>query len=210
MELLNALQWRYATKKMNGAPVPQEKVDYILRAAQLAPTSAGLQPYEIIVITNPELKKQILPIAFNQEQIVDCSHLLVFAAWHNYTEERMNGVFRQIAAERSMPDGAIDDFKNRVSQIYLPRTEEVNFVHTARQAYIGFGMAIAAAAEMRVDATPMEGFIGEGLDNLLGLDKRGLKSVTLLPLGYRSAEGDWLVDLKKVRKPLEQFVTEMA
>lgn len=208
MELLNALQWRYAVKKMNGKPVAQADVDKIVEAARLAPTSAGIQPFEVIVISNPELKKQILPLANNQQQMVDSSHILVFAAWDNYTKERIDDYIAHTESERGMPDGGMADFKNILLTHFVARDAEANFVHTARQAYIGFGMAIAAAAELKVDATPMEGFNGPELDKLLGLDKKGLKSVTILPVGHRDPENDWLVNLKKVRKPKEQFVTE--
>lgn len=208
MELLNALQWRYAVKKMNGKPVAQADVDKIVEAARLAPTSAGIQPFEVIVISNPELKKQILPLANNQQQMIDSSHILVFAAWDNYTKERIDDYIAHIESERGMPDGGMADFKNILVTNFVARNAEANFVHTARQAYIGFGIAIAAAAELKVDATPMEGFNGPELDKLLGLDKKGLKSVTILPLGHRDPENDWLVNLKKVRKPKEQFVTE--
>lgn len=209
MELLNALNWRYATKKMNGQKVDQAIVDAILEAARLAPTSSGLQPYEVIAITNPELKNKIQQIAMGQAQIVDCSHLLVFAAWDNYTKERINHRFDFTLTERGLPANAMDDYKNRLIGIYTPREAETNFQHAARQAYIGFGMAIAAAAELKVDATPMEGFDNAALDELLGLHEKGLKSVTLLPIGYRDAENDWLVNQKKVRVAKENFVTEL-
>jgi nitroreductase/dihydropteridine reductase len=208
MELLNALEWRYAVKKMNGKPVAQADVDAIVEAARLAPTSAGIQPFEVIVVSNPELKQQILPLANNQQQMVDSSHILVFAAWDEYTKERIDAYITQVETERGMPDGGMADFKNILLTHFVAKDAEANFVHTARQAYIGFGMAIAAAAELKVDATPMEGFNGPELDKLLGLDKKGLKSVTILPLGHRDAENDWLVNLKKVRKPKAQFVTE--
>jgi len=94
--------------------------------------------------------------------------------------------------------------------MYLPRTAEENFVHTARQAYIAFAFAIAEAASLKVDATPMEGFINEELDELLNLKEKGLKSVTILPIGYRDEANDWLVNLKKVRHPKEKFITEIA
>lgn len=209
MELLNALQWRYAVKKMNGKSVAQADVDAIVEAARLAPTSAGIQPFEVIVVSNPELKKQILPLANNQQQMVDGSHILVFAAWDNYTKERIEDYISHTESERGMPAGAMNDFKAMLINNFTSRDADANFVHTARQAYIGFGMAIAAAAELKVDATPMEGFNGPELDKLLGLDKKGLKSVTILPLGHRDPENDWLVNLKKVRKPKEQFVTEL-
>lgn len=209
MSLIDALNWRYATKKMNGNAVPQDKVDQILEAARLAPTSSGLQPYEVIVVTNPELKKQLLPYSFNQSQIVDSSHLLVFAAWDNYTEERIKEVFTNMHKERGTPEESTADYLNTLLGMYIPRPAEVNFQHAARQAYIGFGIAIAEAALLKVDATPMEGFDSAKYDEILGLTARGLKSVTILPLGYRDEAGDWLANLKKVRKSKSDFITEV-
>jgi nitroreductase/dihydropteridine reductase len=208
MSLIEALNWRYATKKMNGQAVPQEKVDQILEAARLAPTSSGLQPYKIIVITNPELKQTLLPHSFNQAQIVDSSHLLVFAAWDNYTEERINEVFARTHKERGTPPESTTDYVKMLISNYVPRTEEVNFNHAARQAYIGFGIALAEAALLKVDATPMEGFDNAKYDEILGLRELGLKSVTVLPLGYRDEAGDWLAGLKKVRQSTSEFVIE--
>jgi nitroreductase/dihydropteridine reductase len=208
MKLLDALNWRYATKKMNGKKVPQEKVDQILEAARLAPTSSGLQPYQVIVISNPELKQQLLPHAKNQSQVVDSSHLLIFAAWDTYTEERIRKVFAHSNKERGLPASATADFEQMLIDLYVPKTAEENFQHAARQAYIGFGMAIAQAALLEVDASPMEGFYGPQIDEVLNLKERGLRSVTLLPLGYRDETGDWLVNLKKVRTPAEDFFIE--
>ncbi|UKT62953.1 nitroreductase family protein [Pedobacter mucosus] len=208
MSLIDALNWRYAVKKMNGQPAEQAKVDQIIKAAQLAPTSSGLQPFKVIVVTNQELKEKILPIAFNQSQIVDSSHLLIFAAQENYTEEGIDAVFDRMNTERGLPLDTTDAYKAQLKGMILSKSAEENFNHAARQAYIGLGMAIAEAALLKVDTTPMEGFNGSALDELLGLDKLGLKSVTLLPLGNRDEEGDWLSKLKKVRKPLEEFVIE--
>lgn len=209
MSLINALNWRYATKKMNGQAVPQDKVDQIIEAASLAPTSSGLQPYKIIVVTDPALKAKILPLANQQSQIIDSSHLLIFAAWDNYTAERIDNVFEHANKERGLPLSTTADYQNTLRNLYLPRPAQTNFEHAARQAYIGFGMAIAAAALLQVDATPMEGFDNQSIDELLGLPEQGLRSVTLLPLGYRDEAGDWLVNMKKVRKPKSEFITEL-
>lgn len=206
MSLIEDLQWRYATKKMSGRAVDQEKVDQIVEAARLAPTSSGLHPFKIIEISNPELKKKIQPIAFNQSQIVDSSHLLVFAAYDEYTKERVDAPFKQQEIERGLPAGFADDYKNGLFAKLQTQSKDQHFEHAARQAYIGFGLAIAAAAELKVDATPMEGFINQQLDELLGLEKLGLRSVTILALGYRDEENDWLLNLKKVRVQKEDFV----
>lgn len=206
MSLIEALNWRYATKKMNGQPVPEEKVDQILEAARLAPTSSGLQPVKVIVVTDPALKQELFPHAFNQSQILDSSHLLVFAAWDNYTDERIDEVFSRTNGERNIPSAATADYVASLKNNFLPREAQVNFEHAARQAYIAFGAAIAQAALLKVDATPMEGFNNEKFDEILKLKEQGLKSVTLLPLGYRDEANDWLVGLKKVRQPKESFL----
>lgn len=210
MSLIEALNWRYATKKMNGEKVPQDKVDLILAAAHLAPTSSGLQPFKIIVVTNPELKEKIKAVAYGQTQITDSSHLLIFAAWDNYTEEKIRATFANANRERGLPDdSATSDYVNNLVGLYTSKSAEENFNHAARQAYIGFGVAIAQAATLNVDATPMEGFEPAKLDELLNLKELGLRSTTLLPLGYRDVTGDWLVNLKKVRTPLSDFIIEL-
>ncbi|MEY4346052.1 MAG: putative nitroreductase YfkO [Pseudomonadota bacterium] len=209
-DLLKKLEWRYATKKMNPAKsVPQEKVERILEAARLAPTSSGLQPFEIIVITNKDVREQIKPKAWGQNQITDGSHLLVFAAWDNYTPERINAMFDMTNAQRGGTNEGWENYRKLLLSTYPPRDAQVNFEHAARQAYIGLGAALIAAAFEEVDATPMEGFDPKALDDILNLNARGLRSVAIVPLGYREESGDWLVNLKKVRRPREQFITEV-
>ena len=206
--LLNKLQWRYAAKKMNPSKaVPQEKVERILEAARLAPTSSGLQPFEIIVVTDPAVRAKIQPIAWNQAQITDGSHLLVFAAWDNYTADRINMMFDLTNDQRGFKNEGWENYRQMLLSSYPQRDAEVNHQHAARQAYIGMSAALIAAAFEEVDSTPMEGFDPNALDEILGLRARGLRSVAILPLGYRADEGDWLVNLKKVRRPREQFVT---
>ncbi|NEX47884.1 NAD(P)H-dependent oxidoreductase [Pseudotabrizicola algicola] len=205
------LNWRYATKKMDPSkPVTQDKVDRILEAIQLAPTSSGLQPFEVIVVTNPDVKAQLRDVAYGQAQVTDGSHVLVFAAWDNYTEARIDAVVDQLVAERGIPREAVSGYYDNLKSMVLPRSAEVNFEHAARQAYIAFGIGLTAAAFEEVDSTPMEGFDAAKVDEILGLRARGLRSVTLLPLGYRAADGDWLLGMKKVRKPMAELVSEVA
>ena len=208
--LIDKLNWRYAAKKMDPTKVvEQEKLDRILEATRLTATSSGLQPYELFVVTNKELREQIVPHAWNQTQIIDGSHLLVFAAWDNYTEDRINEMFDLVNEERGFVNQGWEDYRQMILGAYPPRDAEVNYQHAARQAYIGLGTALIAAAEEGVDCTPMEGFDPEKVDDILGLKERGLRSVILLPLGYRAEEGDWLKDLKKIRRSTENFITEM-
>ncbi|NIG56227.1 NAD(P)H-dependent oxidoreductase [Chitinophaga sp. Cy-1792] len=210
MSLIEHLNWRYATKSYDPTKkVSEENVTKIVEAARLAPTSSGLQQFRILVITNQELKEKIVPLAWGQEIVADCSHLLVFAAWDNYTEERIDTVYDRTTDERGLPRGRFSSYTDKIKGMYLPQEAHTNFIHTARQSYIGFGLAIAQAAELKVDATPMEGFDNDALDALLDLRSHGLRSVTMLPLGYRKEDTDWLVNMKKVRIPSTEFVIEL-
>lgn len=209
--LLEKLNWRYATKKMDSSKtVAADKIERIIEAARLAPTSSGLQPFQVIAVTNPEVRAQLRAAAFDQSQLTDGSAVLVFAAWDNYTAERIDHMLALTVAERGGSSDTLSAYYERLKGTYVPRDAQTNFEHAARQAYIGFGMSIAQAAFEGVDATPMEGFDPAKFDEILGLKAQGLRSVCILPLGYRADEGDWLLGLKKVRRATENFVTELA
>jgi nitroreductase/dihydropteridine reductase len=207
MELLDKLKWRYAAKAMNGQKVSEDKINNILEAASLAPTSSGLQPFVIMVVTNQEIKEKIRAIGWNQSVITDCSHLLVFAAWDTYTAERINKMFDLTNEARGFVNEGWENYRQMLLNSYPQKDAEVNFQHAARQAYIAFSQAIAAAAFEGVDSTPIEGFDPDALDEILNLREKGLRSCVILPLGYRDAENDWLVNLTKVRKSREDLVT---
>jgi nitroreductase len=189
--------------------VSQEKIDAIVEAIRMAPTSSGLQPFELLVITNRDLRKKIAAVANDQAQIIDGSHLLVFAAWDDYTAERIDEVVQlNVDARGDFP--MLRAYYNNLKATYLPRDPEVNYAHAARQTYIALGIALVAAAEQEVDSTPMEGFDPGAVDKILKLTERGLRSVVLMPVGYRDQGGDWLLPMPKVRKPLHAIVTELA
>jgi nitroreductase len=209
MNVVERMQWRYAVKAMNGEKVSDEKIERILEAIRLSPSSSGLQPYELLVVTNAELKSQLKVAAHNQSQVEDCSHLLVFAAWDTYTADRVNAWFDLVNEERNMKSEGWENYRNSILNSYVPRAAEVNFEHASKQAYIALGIAMLAAAMEEVDCTPMEGFIPAEVDRILGLESKGLKSVLLLPLGYRNPEKDYLINAKKVRKAMNDFVHEV-
>jgi nitroreductase len=210
MNLIENLQWRYATKKMDASKaVPQDKVERILEATRLTATSSGLQPYEVVLVTNKDVREKIKAIAWNQGQITDGSHLLVFAAWDDYTADRINQMFDLTNEIRGTKNEGWENYRQMLLKTYPQRGAEVNFQHAAKQAYIGLGTALIAAANEEVDSTPMEGFDADALDAILDLRARGLRSVAILPLGYREPDQDWLVNLQKVRRPRGQFVTEL-
>ncbi|WP_338814844.1 nitroreductase family protein [Bernardetia sp. Wsw4-3y2] len=207
MELLDRLNWRYAAKAMNGEKVPQAKIDNIIEAISLAPTSSGLQPFEVFVITNQEIKDKIKSVAWNQSVVSDCSHLFVFAAWDTYTADRINKMFDLVNEVRGFKNEGWENYRQMLLSSYPQKDAEENFQHAARQAYIAFTEALTACAFEEVDCTPMEGFDPNAVDEILGLKEKGLRSCVLLPVGYRKTENDWLVNLKKVRKPKKDLVT---
>jgi nitroreductase / dihydropteridine reductase len=206
MELIENLNWRYAVKRMTGAKVSQQKVDAILEAARLSASSAGMQPYKIIVIENDDVKRQLQPLAFNQPQITEASHLLVFAAFENITAKDIDDFISLQASVKKVAPESLGVFKDRLVTSLLPKTADENFNWSAKQAYIALGTALIAAANEAVDTTPMEGFDPAAFDEYLGLKAMGLKSVAILALGYRDEANDFLAKAPKVRKPLKELV----
>jgi nitroreductase len=205
MELLKSLEWRYATKKMNGEKVPQDKLERILEATRLAPSSYGLTPYNVIVVEDQELKQQLQGAAYGQTQLVDSSAVLVFATWDDITNESVNIYIQETARQRGIGAEMLDEFSGMIKGTIATMTQEQKISWAQRQAYIGLGVALVAAATEEVDSTPMEGFSPTSVDNILGLGELGLKSVALLPLGYRDSENDYLASLKKVRWDNSKF-----
>lgn len=209
-DLIEKLNWRYATKKYNPSKiVAEDKLNRILEAIRLAPTSSGLQPFDVFVVKNPELRDKIRAVGWNQSGISEASHLLVFAAWDNITEERIDMMFDLVNQERGFINEGWEAYRKQLKGIVAARGDQANADAAARQAYIGLGIAMVAAAEEGIDSTPMEGFNPEAVDEILGLRERNLRSVVILPLGYRETEGDWLVNLKKVRRSRDNFVYEV-
>lgn len=205
MNLLEQLNWRYATKRMTGEKVPQDKINTILEAIRLSASSNGLQPYRVVVVESEELKQKIHATACPQPQVLECSHLLVFAAWEKITEAEVDAFIQFTAAERGISPDNLQGWANSIKGLIKTRTPEENFQWLAKQAYIGLGTGITAAALEAVDATPMEGFSPAAMDEVLGLPEKGLRSVVLLAVGYRNAELDQLAGAKKVRRPKEDF-----
>ena len=205
MELLESLQWRYATKKMNGEKVPKDKLERILEATRLAPSSYGLTPYKVIVVEDQELKQQLQPACYGQPQITDSSAVLVFATWDKITEDNVDEYINEIAKQRGVSVDTLGEFSSLVKSTVNGLTDEEKITWAQKQTYIGLGFALVAAATEGVDSTPMEGFIPQSVDEVLGLKEVGLKSSVVLTLGYRDAENDYLAPLKKVRWENDNF-----
>ncbi len=209
MSLIENLKWRHAVKAYNPSEkVSQENIDKIVEAARLAPTSSGLQPFKILVVENQDLKDQLSEGALNPECMREASHIIIFAAWDRYTAERIDKVYDFTTDERELPRGRFGSYTDKLKSIYLEEEAEKNFAHTARQTYIALGSALAQAAELKVDSTPVEGFDNAVIDKVLELEKHGLKSVSLMYVGVSDPSRDWIAPMKKVRVPKEEFVLE--
>jgi len=205
MELLKSLEWRYATKKMNGEKIPQDKLERILEATRLAPSSYGLTPYNVIVVEDQKLKEELQGACYGQTQLSESSAVLVFATWDEVTEHSVENYINEIAKQREIPVESLNGLQDMMNGSLTNMTHEQKISWAQRQAYIGLGFALTAAAIEEVDSTPMEGFVPESVDTVLGLQELGLKSVVVLPLGYRDTENDYLSTLKKVRWDNDKF-----
>ncbi|MBP4142763.1 nitroreductase family protein [Flavobacterium sp. P4023] len=209
MALLEDLNWRHAVKAYDATKkVSKENIDKIVEAARLAPTSSGLQPFKVLVVENQELKEKLVKGALNPECMRDCSHVVIFAAWDRYTEDRIDNVYDYTTDERGLERGRFGSYTDMLKKIYLNQPAEENFAHIARQTYIALGLALAQAAELKVDSTPVEGFDNNVIDEILELEKLGLKSVSLMYVGYANTPLDWIAPMKKVRTPKEDFLIE--
>ncbi len=209
MSLIEDLNWRHAVKAYDPTKkVSEEDIDKIIEAARLAPTSSGLQPFQLIVVSDQAIKEQLVPGSLNPECMRNCSHVLVFAAWDRYTADRIDEIYDLTTDLRGLPRGRFSSYTDKIKDIYLNESAEENHAHIARQTYIALGMALAQAAELRIDSTPIEGFDNTVVDEVLDLKSEGLKSVSLLYVGYADAEKDWLKTMAKVRQPNEKFVVK--
>jgi nitroreductase len=203
--LLNALEWRYATKKMNGEKIPQDKLDTILKATKLAPSSYGLTPYHVIVVEDQSLKEQLQGACYGQTQLVDSSCVLVFATWDDITDSSVDTYMNEVASQREIPVESLNEFSNMIKGTISSMNNEQKITWAQKQAYIGLGFALSMAAYEGIDCTPMEGFNSSEVDRILNLQDNGLRSAVVLPLGYRDSENDYLTNLKKVRRDDELF-----
>lgn len=203
---IEKLNWRYATKRMNNTPVAEDKLNRIVEAIQLAPTSLGLQPFKLLVIKDAATRAKIAPAIYNQPQITEGAAVLVFAVWENAGLKEVDAYINQIAAERNMPLEALADFKGMIVGAIDGKTPAELQLWFAKQAYIALGFGLVAAALEGVDTTPMEGFDPAALDLALGLNEKGLKSAVVLAVGNRDEANDYLVNAKKVRRPQSELV----
>ena len=206
MSLLDSLKWRYAVKKMNGTKIPAEKLNTIIEATRLAPSGFGLTPYSIIVVEDEDTRKKLLPAFYNQAQVVDGSAVIVFAAWNTISEKEIEQYMQEIAEERGVAVDTLKDFSGAINGSFKNKTPEQARVWADKQAYLALGFTLIAAAAEEIDATPMEGFKPDAVDEILGLSALGLHSAVAVTLGYRDAANDYLSGAKKVRRASDKLI----
>jgi nitroreductase len=200
--------WRYATKKFDATKkITTKDFATLKEAMRLSTSSYGLQPYKIIIVENPELRAQIKPAAWGQSQIVDASHIVVFANELNYGEEGINDYFENVSQTREVSVESMKGYMDFMKAAVTKLSDDETNIWTAKQTYLALGNLMNAAAELRIDVTPMEGFVPEQVNEILGLNKLGLNATLIATLGYRHEE-DATQYFKKVRKSNEElFIT---
>tara|TARA_B100000378_G_scaffold249863_1_gene223514 strand:- start:159 stop:794 length:636 start_codon:yes stop_codon:yes gene_type:complete len=209
MSSLNSLQWRYATKKFDASKqLSPEQIDILKQCFNLTATSYGLQPLQLVVIKHKELQEQLLPHSFQQQQIVTASHLLVICIEKNIDAEFINRYFKLTKNIRNTPEEILKPFREFLLKDFGAKPQQELEQWAINQAYLALGNLLTVCAEEKIDACPMEGFDAEKYDEILKLKEKNLKSVLILPVGYR-AEDDIFADFEKVRRPLKETVIEI-
>lgn len=204
-EHLEALNWRYATKKFDASKhLTEAQLAHLLEAVRLSPSSYGLQPYRILVISDPEVRQQIQAASWNQRQVTEASHLLVFAHRTDFGPELIDSYLEAVAETRGTGLEALAGYGDFMKSKLLGLAPEQKATWTARQAYIALGTLLSAAAEFQIDVCPMEGFEPSRVNQILGLDAQHLSAVVMAPIGFRSAEDPTQLN-QKVRRSHESL-----
>jgi nitroreductase len=200
--------WRYATKKFDATKkVTTADLDLLKEAIRLSSSSYGLQPYKVIVVENEALRKAIQPVAWGQSQVVDASHLIVFANETNFGEAGINQYMQNMTTTRGIAMDSVQGYADFMKMKITALPEEDRNTWTSKQTYLALANLLNAAAEMKIDVTPMEGFEPEKVNEILGLSALGLHATLLATVGYRHEE-DATQHYKKVRKSNEElFIT---
>jgi len=207
-QFIESQNWRYATKKFDATQkISSSDLDILKEAVRLTASSLGLQPYKVLIVENPDLRAQLQVAAFGQTQVVDASHLFVFASEYQVGETEIDSYMATISATRGINEEALAGFRTMVVNSVTKMDEITKENWTAKQVYLALGNLLNAAADLRIDATPMEGFNPSAVNNILGLQEKGLHAVALAALGYRHVD-DKQQHLIKVRKSqTELFIT---
>ena len=209
MDIIKSLQWRYAVKKFdNKKTLTKEQINTLKEVFNLTATSYGLQPIKLVIIQNKEIQKSLVTHSWNQAQVAQASHLLVFCIPEKYTKDEIKNYFELVKKVRNTPDEILNPFKDFLTEDISKKSQEELFHWNKNQAYLAMGNLLTVCANEKIDSCPMEGFSPEKYDEVLDLKKHNLTSVLVLPIGFR-AEDCYMKDLKKVRKDINDVVIEI-
>lgn len=209
MSIINNLKWRYATKKFDPAKTLSDKQLLILKEAfNLTALSYGLQTLKLVVVEDKSVREKLVAVSYGQRQVVDSSHLLVLCIQNEIDDKDVDQHFDKVKALRNTPDNILEPFKSQMKSTIEKMPAEKKSIWATRQAYIALGNLMTVCAVEKIDSCPMEGFIPAEMDKALELDKHGLSSVLLLPVGFRASD-DMFADFKKVRKSLAETIIEL-
>ncbi len=209
MNTLDSLKWRYATKKFDtNKQLTESQINTLKEAFNLTATSYGLQPISLVIIKNKDIQKQLVAHSWNQEQVVQASHLLVICIPKEYTKKEVENYFKLVKEIRNTPEKIINPFKEFLIEDISKKTQEELFLWNKNQAYLALGNLLTVCALEKIDSCPMEGFTPEKYDEILDLKKHNLTSILVLPVGFR-AENCFMKNLAKVRKKTKDSVIEI-
>ncbi len=207
--IIQSLTWRYACKKFDAnRKLNKDQIDVLSKAFNLTATSFGLQPLKMLIVKGDELKSKLLPHAYFQPQITTCSHLLIICIDTVFDEHEIDAYFDLEKDIRGTSEEILGKFRNQLKTIFKNKDRQQIDTSSIYQAYISIGTLMTVCAEQRIDSCPMEGFNPVKFDEILELEEKNLRSVLLLPVGYR-ADDDIMSSMKKVRKPLDQVIIEI-
>jgi nitroreductase len=207
--ILEHRTWRYATKKFDASKkISHQDLNSLLEATRLSASSYGLQPYHVFVISDPEVREKLKPVSWNQSQITDASHLIVFAHATDFGEELVDDFITNLSDTRNIPLDGLNGYAEMMKSNLVGLPTDVKASWAGKQVYIALGNALQAAAELKIDTCPMEGFQPEEYNKILGLTDKDLNAAVVLAVGYRSEE-DQTQNLPKVRKSKEELFTHI-
>lgn len=209
MNSIESLQWRYAVKKFDkNKTLSISQINTLKEAFNLTATSYGLQPLKLVVVKNKSIQEELVLHSWNQPQVVDASHVLVICVPQKYTSQEVENYFKLVQEIRETPDAIVAPFKKFLTAEIEKKSQKELLTWNKNQAYLALGNLLTVCALEKIDACPMEGFVPEKYDKILGLTAQNLTSVLVLPVGFRAAD-DYMKDLKKVRKNIEDVVIEI-
>ena len=210
MKSIENLEWRYAVKKFDDQKILEEqKINILKQAFNLTATSYGLQPIKLLIIKNKSIQGKLVDHSYNQQQIVQASHLLVICIDTNLKESDVEKYFERVKEIRKTPDEIISSFREYLKTVITEKTSQDLILWAKNQAYLALGNLLTVCANEKIDSCPMEGFIPKKYDEILGLKEKNLTSVLAVPIGYR-AEDDMKTHQMKVRKKIEEIVIEIS